>query len=314
MNKRKVQLTVTGRNRYSFLHAIHMQNIRLTKVREQEQRIIAYVAYDDVKALRKLRKNYAVKIKLKYASNDFLQPQLPVIVGVCLLILIPMVAQNYFWSMSVAAPTIEQQKKAEHYLQGLKFPLLKSNVEPIQQAADALYVQMPDISWVHVKQKGSTIHFSLQPAPYIGEEQIETSRTYIASTTGVIDRYFIASGKLAVKRGETVNEGDVLVQDVERGVAKVFANYLLSVQFKLPAMLRYSTTDGRKTLLLTDDHIDSHILPLVERKILRNKPVDTTLELQNLLHVTYDNDTVKGEVLYLVNENIAIPSSNRARR
>ncbi|MER2000571.1 MAG: sporulation protein YqfD [Lysinibacillus sp.] len=314
MNKRKVQLTITGRSRYAFLHAIHMQNIRLTKVREQEQRIIAYIAYDDVKEMRRLRKKYSVKIKLKYATDDFLQPQLTVIVGVCLLILIPMLAQNYFWLMSVDAPTIEQQKKAEQHLRHLPLPLIKSNVDPIQQAADSLYIKMPDISWVHVQQKGSTLHFSLQPAPYIGEEKIETSNTYIASTTGVIDRYFIASGKLAVKRGETVNKGDVLVQDVERGVAKVFANYLLNVQFKLPATLRYSTTEGRKTLLLTDDHIDSHILPLVERKILRSKPADTTLELQKLLHVTYDNDTVKGEVLYLVNENIAIPSSNRARR
>ncbi|MFC5557672.1 sporulation protein YqfD [Ureibacillus thermophilus] len=63
----------------------------------------------------------------------------------------------------------------------------------------------------------------------------------------------------------------------------------------------YTTT----TQELSEEHINSFILPLLHEKILRSLPPKTIIKKENILHVTFDDDKVKGKVLFLVNENIA---------
>ena len=64
---------------------------------------------------------------------------------------------------------------------------------------------------------------------------------------------------------------------------------------------------------LSEKQIESFILPLLHEKILKSLPPKTIIKKENLLHVTFDDDKVKGKVLFLVNENIAksIPYSPR---
>lgn len=58
---------------------------------------------------------------------------------------------------------------------------------------------------------------------------------------------------------------------------------------------------------ITEDQIDSFILPLLHEKILKSLPPKTIIKKENILHVSFDGDKVKGKVLFLVNENIAKP-------
>lgn len=56
---------------------------------------------------------------------------------------------------------------------------------------------------------------------------------------------------------------------------------------------------------LSEEQIESFILPLLHEKILRSLPPKTIIKEENILHVSFDDDKVKGKVLFLVNENIA---------
>nr|WP_106780003.1 sporulation protein YqfD [Lysinibacillus timonensis] len=58
---------------------------------------------------------------------------------------------------------------------------------------------------------------------------------------------------------------------------------------------------------ITEDQIESFILPLLHEKILKSLPPKTIIKKENILHVSFDGDKVKGKVLFLVNENIAKP-------
>ncbi len=58
---------------------------------------------------------------------------------------------------------------------------------------------------------------------------------------------------------------------------------------------------------ITEDQIESFILPLLHEKILKSLPPKTIIKKENILQVTFDGDKVKGKVLFLVNENIAKP-------
>ena len=63
----------------------------------------------------------------------------------------------------------------------------------------------------------------------------------------------------------------------------------------------------KKTIAIDEQQMDSVILPLLHEKMLRTLPLKSTIKSENILHVYTDDDTVKGKVLFLVNENIAKP-------
>ncbi|MDN4495336.1 sporulation protein YqfD [Ureibacillus aquaedulcis] len=56
---------------------------------------------------------------------------------------------------------------------------------------------------------------------------------------------------------------------------------------------------------ISEEQIESFILPLLHEKILKSLPPKTIIKKENILHVSFDDDKVKGKVLFLVNENIA---------
>ena len=312
MNKRKI--IVTTRNNEAairFLSSIHLKGIKTFEVKEEANELSFLIYYHDLKKLRKLRKSSGTKIKLRYKSQSLIQPQGRIILGLLLLFLIPLIAQNFIWSVSVVAPTPEQRLKAEQLLT-IQLPLRKDNLQLLNENANTMLQQVQNISWVHVKTVGSTTTISLQPAPIIIHSKEEQAATIVAAKNGTIDRFFVSSGVVAVKRGQYVKTGDVLVTNIldEGAQAKVFAYYWNTVKFQMPTNIVYYTENDKgeiekQSIKLTDQEIYSHILPLVERKILAELPLETTLTLEKLLHLTYDNDTVKGEALYLVNENIA---------
>ncbi|MGM9950712.1 MAG: sporulation protein YqfD [Lysinibacillus sp.] len=59
--------------------------------------------------------------------------------------------------------------------------------------------------------------------------------------------------------------------------------------------------------ILNEEDLETIIRPLLHKKILQSLPPKTTIKSEKILQVTFDDDTVKGQVLFLVNENIATP-------
>lgn len=58
---------------------------------------------------------------------------------------------------------------------------------------------------------------------------------------------------------------------------------------------------------LDESKIETLILPLLHEKMLRSLPAKTVIKKENLLQLKWENGTVEGKVLFLVNENIASP-------
>lgn len=150
-----------------------------------------------------------------------------------------------------------------------------------------------------------------------------------------------------VYKGDTLVSGIIENGDnsvVVGAVGEVYADYWLETSFSIKRNVTYYTTTesawklsfnkkdenvvqelalpkwlnnyvgiskvqkyAKKKKILTEEDIESYIMPLLHTKILQSLPPKTTIKKENLLHVTFDNDTVKGEVLFLVNENIATP-------
>ena len=87
----------------------------------------------------------------------------------------------------------------------------------------------------------------------------------------------------------------------EKSFQKIDLPGWLSRFIEIEKIQKYTTI----TEEITEDQIESFILPLLHEKILKSLPPKTVIKKENILHVTIDDDKVKGKVLFLVNENIA---------
>lgn len=128
--------------------------------------------------------------------------------------------------------------------------------------------------------------------------------------------------------------------------AEVYANYWLESTFKIPTKITMETMQEKRWRILIagvhdevdfvqkkelpnwlesyvtiveeqqtkkieveldESTIETLILPLIHEKMIRSLPAKTVIKKENLLQVKWENGTVEGKVLFLVNENIARP-------
>ncbi|MFF2754273.1 sporulation protein YqfD [Psychrobacillus sp. NPDC058041] len=140
-----------------------------------------------------------------------------------------------------------------------------------------------------------------------------------------------------------VTQGDKRIITSAEG--KVFANYWLELEFEIPQKVSFMKPNERKLViqkkgnkkhdywkeislpsplqkylevgyvrnleeerfLLNEQSMEKLIRPLLYQKIFNELPTGTQILEDKILQVTIQNDKVKGKVLFLINENIAIP-------
>lgn len=59
------------------------------------------------------------------------------------------------------------------------------------------------------------------------------------------------------------------------------------------------------TLTLEEESLEQLLIPLVKEKLLMGLSQGAIIKEEKILHVTSDSDTLKGKILFLINENIA---------
>lgn len=81
----------------------------------------------------------------------------------------------------------------------------------------------------------------------------------------------------------------------------------------LPKMLSsyveagYTQMNEQKVFTLNEQSVETLLRPLLYQKIVEKLPPETQILEDKILHVSIQNDKVKGKILLLINENIAIP-------
>lgn len=148
---------------------------------------------------------------------------------------------------------------------------------------------------------------------------------------------------MTVFKGDVLVSGIVSFQDKEHHAVgaegEVYVDYWLETDFTVPKKIYYEsvipigwklydfniseaianklssfdeflkiekvTKTTKHEVTLNEDTIDTYLLPILEHKLLSKSPANTVIKSQKILHVDVVDDTVKGKVLFLINENIA---------
>ncbi|MEG0438785.1 MAG: sporulation protein YqfD [Solibacillus sp.] len=342
----------------SFIQYLKSHQVPLYNIRFKKQEITFSVSHFHLPTIREARRNYHVKLKIRYATpNRILQKDVVSIVGLLFLLVIPVVFSQFIWKIDVEASTVELEDEVYQYLTeelAIQVPVRSGQFIDDYLLRQQLMERFREFSWIHITKQGSHIIVAPQLAPKLSTPKKTTQKQHlIASNSGVITHFKISSGVRKVAPNETVYKGDTLVSGVlERdgtnfvvdAQGEVFADYWLESTFSIPRQVTLNVlvdygweykwnweqlqnawqeqsikplktivtyepyrSFEQKTEQIDEDEIDTFVLPLLHEKMIRSLPLKSTIKNEKLLHVTTDDDTVKGKVLFLVNENIAQP-------
>lgn len=164
----------------------------------------------------------------------------------------------------------------------------------------------------------------------------------VITHTNITSGERLVTENMTVYQGDLLVSGIVRFDKKEYLVGaagEVYADYWLNTEFTMPASIEFEVVKDRawkvqgftlpdllkeyrqtisdvidveevvllekKKVILTEENAEKYILPILYEKVLQNLPKKTTIKQEKLLHLSIDNDTVKGNVLFLINENIA---------
>ncbi|MCH7321070.1 sporulation protein YqfD [Solibacillus sp. MA9] len=359
MNHQIVIISVKqSENVSKFLQQLKLQHIPIRKLGFSKEHLMFEIDVQHLRALRKIRKRYAVKLTIRYkAPHKILQRDGTTLIGLLLLTIVPIILAQFIWRVEIDANTVELVDEMDNYLQSemkITMPIFKRQFYSDRELRQQLMEHFRQFSWVHITKQGSRVTLTPQLAP---KETISLKQSMnqhlIASNSGVITHFDIERGVRKVEPNMTVYKGDtlvsgVLMRDDEVFVVgaqgEVYADYWLETTFSIPKTIEMQVLDEinwdieinwnqlasswkeksltplkslivhtpsrvfhNKTETISENDIEKVILPLLHEKMIRSLPLKSTIKSEKLLHVYADDDTVKGKVLYLVNENIATP-------
>ncbi|MEO4052242.1 sporulation protein YqfD [Solibacillus sp. CAU 1738] len=355
-NYRRIRVTVQKDDRmHELLQYLHSHHVTIRHVQTKKETLQFEISSNKLHVLRQARRKYRLKLKLRYTAPDvLLQKQLTTFIGLLCLWIVPIVCNEWMWTIDVHAETPEKKVAVERLLKNeFTAPLLKRGLPSDTEVRQLIMQEFREFSWVHVSKIGSKMTITPQLAPEnIVKAEKDAYYHLVAGNSGVITHFNITSGERKVTPNTTVYTGDTLVSGVIAqgdnylivgAVGEVYADYWLETDFTVPSTVKYEVVtaeDWKVTFFdkspetalkkiqlpswldpyiqiaevetrqqivetLTEENLESRILPLLHEKMIQSLPAKSRIKKENLLHVTFEDGKVKGKVLFLVNENIA---------
>lgn len=146
------------------LQQLKAQRIPIRKLTFQKEQLTFEMDYHHLRALRRIRKRYQLKLKIRYkAPHKILQRNGVTLVGVLLLVIIPFVLAQFIWQVQTEAETIELEDTMDNYLKNemeLELPVYKGKFYSDNELRQQLMEQFRQFSWVHIMKQGEGDHFA----------------------------------------------------------------------------------------------------------------------------------------------------------
>ncbi|MET1013074.1 MAG: sporulation protein YqfD [Paenisporosarcina sp.] len=249
-----------GPNVFTFLQALREQEVDIIKLSSTEDKIKFSFHEHHLKKIRIMRKKYGITLKMNRPDTEnIIQFQPYIWIGLMLFILFPYLCSHVMWEVGIQ--DVSEERKAKIHSELLKLNVkertLKKSIPSDGDIRQTILAKNKDLSWIHIKRKGSSIQLEAVPAP-INEIKYSTKQTasdLIATRKGVITYYDLESGERVVQIHDTVKKGDLLasgiikqgnIEKIVGAEGKVYADYWMEVSFELPKTIQYRELSGKE--------------------------------------------------------------------
>ncbi len=215
-----VKITVSGRFPERFLNICANNGIAVWYTHKRGNNIECCVFAKDYRRLKRLRKGCAVsvRIKRKYGLPLFFhryRRRMGMAVGAAIFCMVLAVMPNFVWSITVNSDgsISEGQVLVAMEEMGLKIGTPCSQVDTGNMRVQ-LALALDKVSWVSINTDATAVTVEVRSATE-KEEKDEAFSNLVAECDGRITAVYVRSGSAAVKVGDAVVKGQLLVSGTE---------------------------------------------------------------------------------------------------
>lgn len=256
---------LNGLNLERFMNLMQHKEIPLLDIRRQDGRTLVCECYSaDLPAISTLadEKGWRMEVLRPLGLSAFVlrmkkRPGIPI--GIALMLICVLVLSQFVWRIDI------QQAGAYHaeivsFLQegGYHSGIPRRRVDA-KALESALIYRYPQIAWFHVYVTNVTLVVEVSPGVAMPETISDEPGDVIARQDGIIQSIRVFAGTPAVKAGDVVRKGDVLIHGTERSSDEqlvpvhadgvIMARCWQSCTASIPLYDVRSTETGRETIL-----------------------------------------------------------------
>ncbi|WP_078428845.1 sporulation protein YqfD [Alkalihalobacterium alkalinitrilicum] len=202
-----------------FLNRCIEYNIQIWSIkRVGAERIVCYIALEDVKRLRPLLRMTSCKVTFTERRGlPFFYKKMwkrgGFTAGIISFFLVLLVLSNMVWNISIegASPKVEHELRLAVQEMGIErgtFIFMLPSVEYIQKK---ITDQIEDATWIGVKLNGTTFQFNVVEQTLPEKQERLNPRHLVAKKKAIVYDMFIEQGQVLVRRNDFVEKGDLLV-------------------------------------------------------------------------------------------------------
>ena len=214
-----LRVSVQGYYIERFINICRNEKITIWNLkRNKEIELLLNVRIGEFKKICKIAKKTGCKIKIKnkkglpFLLNRYKKRKVFLILLIMLVILIG-VSSNFVWNVEIVEENGQKLENIEKDIEeaGLQVGKLKSQVDT-KELINKIRLKRDDVAWIGIELKGTNAIVKLVKADQKPEIIDESEYCSIVSNkTGIITKINAQTGTANVKVGDTVKEGDVLI-------------------------------------------------------------------------------------------------------
>lgn len=221
-----VNIRVEGFYIERFINICISKKILLNGIQREKSTILyAKVNVSDYKRLREVAKKTKSRIKIEgkiglpFVIHKYRKRKIFVIFFALIVISITILS-NYIWNVDIEGNINITKEELLEVLKenGLYVGISKEKLDT-KSVIDKIRLERNDIAWIGISVKGTNAIIKIkesQKAPEVINK--DEYCNIISNKTGVITKINVQNGTPAVKEGEIVKEGDVLVEGYVEGI------------------------------------------------------------------------------------------------
>jgi len=218
-----VKIRIIGSMPERFINLCIADNILLWGITKTKEDLIAWIGLDDFFRIRPLVARSRTKIVvMAHRGLPFVVKRIKrrkmMIAGACLFIILLNVLSSYVWFVEVTGlKTMPEQtilNVASQY--GLKPGAVKDGINSKLLEREIL-LNVPEVAWVGVTFTGTRAVIEIVEKTMPKQED-KAPANIVAGKDGVIAELIALAGQPAVKKGDTVKKGDLLIKGFASGL------------------------------------------------------------------------------------------------
>ncbi len=244
-----VKVEAEANNASAFLSFLASRGITVNKVTRNTDRIYFEVSLKNYKNIRKLKKEFGRKVKLRHINLCGLPRKMQVLIkrkslgiGLALFFAVLILFSRFIWKIEIVGNyTIKEAEIIAAYTElGVWEGMAKACLDSYK-IRDRFTLKIDKVSWCSFNVEGSVLTINISEVRESDKAGKLSHSNLVAECDGIIKKLDVVSGYSKVKVGDVISRGELLVSGVPEnsGVftwskGKVFAETEHTFKIRVP--------------------------------------------------------------------------------